>query len=90
MSNLKAIYSDSKNYSNQIMSDVESLLKKKKIPFDSKYNRNELVIPSSSGKGKDAILKLLNGNLKVSGDIISVLLDVVEVSGTVYIRLKTK
>lgn len=85
---LDTCYSESKNYSDTIMSDVVSLLAKKGINHNFKSNGSEIII--TDNQTSSSIINLLNDNLTIPKDIISLLLDVVEVSNTVYIRQKTK
>lgn len=89
MATLGTCYAESKNYSDTIMSDVTSLLDKKNISYSTKSGGAEVII-NSDGQSASTIIKLLNDNLTIPKEVISLLLDVVEVSNIVYLRQKTK
>lgn len=65
------------------MSDISSLLKKKKITHT--HSTNEIIVSSSTKKEITSIIDSLIDN--ASRDI---LLDIVEAKKSVYIRKKTK
>ena len=89
MASLNDHYNESKNYSDKIMSDVSGVLDSNKIEYETKSNGHEVII-TGNGQSESSILKLLNDNLSIPKDVISLLLEVVEVSDKIYIRQKTK
>lgn len=89
MAGLKSCYKDSKNYSDKIMGDVTALLDNEGIEYTIKSNGTE-VIMTANGQSEDSVLSLLIDNLDIPKDVISLLLDIVEISGTIYIRQNTK
>ncbi len=89
MASLKTCYNDSKNYSDKIMGDVTGVLDNKGISYTTKSSGAEVII-TGNGQSENSIIKLMNDNLNIPKDVISLLLEIVEVSDIVYIRQKTK
>lgn len=89
MASLNTCYNESKNYSDKIMGDVTGVLDNKGISYTTKSSGAEVII-TDNGQSENSIVTLLNNNLNIPKDIISLLLDVVEVSDIIYIRQKTK
>lgn len=89
MASLKTCYNESKNYSDKIMGDVTGVLDNKGISYTTKSSGAEVII-TGNGQSESSIVSLLNDNLNIPKDVISLLLDVVEVSDIIYIRQKTK
>lgn len=89
MCNMKEHYKESKNYSDNIMKDVTKVLDKKKINYETKSNCTEVTIKNSS-QSKDKIFNLLAKSIDIPKMVILLLIDVVEVGNTIYIRQKTK
>ena len=83
-------YEQSRQYSDKIMDLVKATLTKKKIKFESNPTETEIKILSKS-QSKDSIKKVLDSIIKeIPNDIQKTLLEVVEVSGRVFIRQKVK
>lgn len=89
MASLYTCYNESKNYSDKIMGDVTGVLDSKRISYSIKSGGAEVII-AGNGQSENSIVKMLYDNLNIPKDVISLLLDIVEVSDTIYIRQKTK
>lgn len=85
--NMTDLYNESKSYSDNIMNIIEKILKNSKFNYEAKTNE---IIITDKNQSKSSILKLIKKKSKVSESVINILIDVVEVSDNIYIRLKTK
>ena len=89
MCKTEKLYTESKNYSENIMTEVSEVLKNEGYNCEIKSSGAEVVI-SKSGKSKDSIFEMIAKNLMVPKVVLLVLLDIVSVDGDIYIRQKTK
>ena len=89
VSGLNLLYTESKTYSSGIMSNLSKLLDKKKIKHQVRSGESKILIPKESKQTKASIQKIMQ-KLDTPEHVISILLDVVDVNGSLYIRLKTK
>ena len=89
MGSVKKEYSESKKYSTDIMNDIIEMLTKKKVPYDVNSNKTEITIKSSK-HSKASIKSMITENISKPGSIMSLLIDVVDVNDTIYIRQISK
>ena len=89
MGSVKKEYAKSKEYSTDIMIAIEKLLTEKKISYKINRTKTEITI-DAPGETKSSIRSIITNNIVTHGSIISLLIDVVDVDKTVYIRQVSK
>lgn len=89
MASIKKQYEDMKVYSGTIMDKILSILTKQKIKYGEANNHSEIII-ASKDQNKDSIKKLLDKKLDIPKNIVTTLIEIVEIEDSVYIRQKTK
>lgn len=88
MSELKSTYTESKNYSKDIMKNIAKILDKHKLGYKLKSHDTEIVLTEKNDSGK--ITKMIHKEIDMPKMIFNLLVDIVQVDGVVYIRQKIK
>ena len=88
MSKLSKKYNESKNYTDIIMDEIVSVLDKDKKEYTMKSKGNEIVVHTKDELEK--FEKYLYGKVSVPTMIFKLLVEMVQVNDTVYIRRKVK
>lgn len=83
-------YKESKNYSDNIMKEVTSVLDDNNISYEIKSNGAEVTITQKDGQSRESITNTLYANVNVPKMVFMVLVNIVEIDGTIYIRQSTK
>lgn len=82
-------YSESKKYSDDIMSKVTVVLDENQIEYDVKSDGSEIVV-TDKNQSKDSLQDTIYANIDVPKMVCLLLLDMIEVNDSIYIRQKTK
>lgn len=82
-------YSESKKYSDDIMSKVTVVLDENQIEYDVKSDGSEIVV-TDKNQSKDSLQDTIYANIDVPKMVCLLLLDMIEVNNSIYIRQKTK
>jgi cysteinyl-tRNA synthetase len=86
---MKEKYNESKKYSENIMSEVTKVLDDCNITYNVKSDGVEIVTTDNK-QSKNSIEKTLFDNINIPKMVFVVLIDIVEIGDSVYIRQKTK
>lgn len=88
--NMTKTYKESKNYSDNIMKDVTRILDENNIKYEVNSNCTEVTITEKDGQSRESISNTLYVNANVPKMVFMLLVNIVEVNGTIYIRQSTK
>lgn len=88
--NMTKTYKESKNYSDNIMKDVTRILDENNIKYEVNSNCTEVTITEKDGQSRESISNTLYANANVPKIVFMLLVNIVEVNGTIYIRQSTK
>ena len=88
MTQLTNSYNESKNYSEDIIKNICKILDKNKIGYKLKSNDTEIVLSKKNDAKK--IEKMIQKEIDVPKMVFILLVTIVQVDDTVYIRQKLK
>lgn len=89
MSNLKNQYEECKNYSENIIDKITTVLDENNIKYKVKSNGKEIVV-TMNGQSKNAITDTIYKNMDISKMVFTILIDIVQIGDELFIRQQTK
>ena len=89
MSNLKNQYEECKNYSENIIDKITTVLDENNMKYKVKSNGKEIVV-TMNGQSKNAITDTIYKNMDISKMVFTILIDIVQIGDELFIRQQTK
>ena len=89
MSNLKSQYEECKNYSENIIDKITTVLDENNMKYKVKSKGKEIVV-TMNGQSKNAITDTIYKNVDISKMVFTILIDIVQIGDELFIRQQTK
>ena len=89
MSNLKNQYEECKNYSENIIDKITTVLDENNMKYKVKSKGKEIVV-TMNGQSKNAITDTIYKNVDISKMVFTILIDIVQIGDELFIRQQTK
>ena len=89
MSNLKNQYEECKNYSENIIDKITTVLDENNMKYKVKSKGKEIVV-TMNGQSKNAITDTIYKNVDISKMVFTILIDIVQIRDELFIRQQTK
>ena len=89
MSNLKNQYEECKNYSENIIDKITTVLDENNMKYKVKSKGKEIVV-TMNGQSKNAITDTIYKNVDISKMVFTILIDIVQIGDELLIRQQTK
>ena len=89
MSNLKNQYEECKNYSENIIEKITTVLDENNMKYKVKSKGKEIVV-TMNGQSKNAITDTIDKNVDISKMVFTILIDIVQIGDELFIRQQTK